>query len=70
MPGNSTLKSADEAYLIQLATNFQSCAAEIAQVKNWATKNNLSRNWIKSEEIFGCVTVEQKSSKQPAANSP
>ena len=40
-PGNSEVKFADDTYLVIPAANVQSCAAEIAEVENWAAENNL-----------------------------
>ena len=45
------MKFANDTYLIVPAANVQSCAAEIAQVDNWAAENNLSLDRSKSVEI-------------------
>jgi len=50
-PGNYMDKYADDTYLIIPAANAQTCAAEIANVEDWATANNLLMNRTKSAEI-------------------
>jgi len=50
-PGNSMAKYADDTYLIIPADNVWSCAAEIANVEDWARVNNLALNRLKSVEI-------------------
>jgi hypothetical protein len=50
-PGNSMAKYADDTYLVIPANNHQSCAAEIANVEDWARVNNLALNRAKSAEI-------------------
>ena len=49
--GNHMDKYADDTYLIIPASNHHSCAAEIAQVEEWAKENNLTLNRTKSVEI-------------------
>ena len=45
------VKYADDTYLIIPAFNFRTCAAEIAHIEDWALKNNLTLNRVKSMEI-------------------
>ena len=50
-PGNSMCKYADDTYLVVPAANIQSCAAEIANIEDWARTNNLLLNRVKSAEV-------------------
>ena len=58
VPGNTLIKYADDTYLIIPASNIHSCSEEIANVEQWAMKNNLKLNRVKSSEI---VFVSRKS---------
>jgi hypothetical protein len=65
--GNSMHKYADDTYLVILAANVQSCAAEIANAKLWADVNNLKLNRTKSAEI---VFVPRRSRRAPMVPPP
>jgi len=49
---NCLLKFADVTYLILPASNTQTCLEELANIQDWATKNNLRFNCAKSTEII------------------
>jgi len=49
-PGNSMDKYADDTYLIIPASNEDSCASEIAHIKEWFLDNNQGLNRTKSVE--------------------
>jgi hypothetical protein len=66
-PGNYLDKYADDTYLVIPAANAQTCAAEIANVEDWATANNLSMNRKKSAEI---VFVAPRSRRDTAIPPP
>ena len=61
---NLILKYADDTYLIVPASNIQSRSAELQNVEQWATINNLKLNRAKTNEII--ITTKGKSkSLQP-----
>jgi len=49
--GNELCKYADDTYLIVPASNVDTRTAELKNITDWATINNLSLNLSKSEEI-------------------
>ena len=50
--GNSLCKFADDTYLIIPASNESSRHIELANIQNWAKRNNLNLNCDKSSEIL------------------
>ena len=50
--GNDILKYADDTYLIVPAENSISCQAELTNISQWATDNNLRLNPDKTREII------------------
>src|SRR5664279_2876302 len=46
------MKYADDTYLIVPATNTASCVAELGNIQQWATVNNLKLNRAKSAQII------------------
>lgn len=66
--GNSMVKFADDTYLIIPALNRGSCAAEIQNVRDWASSNNLPLNHAKSMEIvFVSIRCQRAVVIPPAA---
>jgi len=63
--GNSILKYADDTYLIIPASNIQSRNAEVQNVEQWASTNNLKLNRTKTNEIIIVASSRQKSLKSP-----
>jgi len=65
-PDNSMIKYADDTYLIILASGVNTRAAEINNVTNWATANNLALNMAKTTEII----IYDSRRKQPHMPQP
>ena len=63
-------KYADDTYLVIPASNIQTCAAEISNVSDWATVNNLSLNRAKSAEIVFVAPRSRRETVIPPAAVP
>jgi len=46
------IKFADDAYMILPAENSETCIAELTHVDDWAEKNNIRLNFVKTKEII------------------
>jgi len=66
--GNELCKYADDTYLIVPASNVDTRTAELKNITDWATINNLSLNLSKSEEIV-FIDSQQTSSCSPVSFS-
>ena len=58
-PGNQLCKFADDTYLVIPASNVDSRATEIDNIKTWARTNNLTLNRNKSKEIVFSDPIDE-----------
>jgi len=59
--GNRIVKFADDTYLIIPASGFNTRSAEMDNIRDWAARNNLTLNMIKTTEtvIYDCRKTQQ-----------
>ena len=66
--GNSLCKFADDTYLIIPASNEASRSSELANIQDWAQRNNLKLNCTKSSEVV--FTDNRRSRRRAAEPAP